>query len=186
MIGRLVIGLLFAAGLLHLGEFGLVHGKGAIGQWLMERAWADGESSEAAPAPWPGARTRPAARLYVPELKIDRLVVRGFDTPNLAWGPGIETGPNGHTVIAAHRDTHFRFLGDLRAGHRIELEYPAGTVRNWQVLEREIVDAREARLDLAATGPLLTLVTCWPIDAPEAGGPLRLVVSAVPAEGDRS
>lgn len=186
MIGRLVVGLLLAAAILHLGEFGLVHGKGMLGQWLMERAWADSEPSEAAPRPWPGARTRPAARLYVPELKIDRLVVRGFDTPNLAWGPGIETGPNGHTVIAAHRDTHFSFLGRLETGHTIELERPAGETRRWRVDHRRIVDARTIELDLDAPGPLLTLITCWPLDAVEAGGPLRLVVSAVPADGDRS
>jgi hypothetical protein len=30
------------------------------------------------------------------------------------------------------------------------------------------------------------MVTCWPLDAIEAGGPLRLVVSAVPVDGENS
>ncbi|MFO7762310.1 MAG: sortase [Wenzhouxiangellaceae bacterium] len=181
----MIIRILMLAALAHLAWFGWVQGKGTLGQWLMESAWAEADRRPAE-APWPGARTRPAARMYVPELAIDRLVVEGLETANLAWGPGIARGRNGHTVIAAHRDTHFRFLGQLQADHRIELEHPAGVVENWRVEDTRIVDSRTTELDLDATGPLLTLVTCWPIDALEAGGPLRLVVSAVPAEGESS
>ena len=185
MIFRVLIFGLALAALAQLAEFGVIQAKGIAGQQLMARAWAEaGENG--ADDPWPGARTRPVARLFVPELKLDRLVVEGVATPNLAWGPGIETGPNGHVLIAAHRDTHFGFLGDLEQGHRIELERPAGIVRSWRVQERRIVDSRTTRLDLNATGPLLTLVTCWPIDAIESGGPLRLIVSAVPAAGENS
>lgn len=188
MIARIPLALLLMLASVNLAEFGWIQGKGLLGQWLMQRSWAEsvaGTETEPAP-PWPGARTRPAARLFVPDLKIDRLVVRGTETPNLAWGPGIERGPNGHVLIAAHRDTHFRFLGDLQPGHRIELEQPAGVIRNWRVNDRRVVDSRNTQIDLGAPGPLLTLVTCWPLDAPEAGGPLRLVVSAVPAEGEES
>lgn len=155
--------------------------KGQAGQWLMERAWATGDGPRA-DLPWPGARTRPVARLYVPALKLDRLVVEDTATPNLAWGPGMRNGPNGHRIIAAHRDTHFGFLGDLRPGQAIELESPAGVVQHWIVERSRIVDARTTAIDPAAAGPLLSLITCWPIDAIEAGGPLRLVVTAVPEQ----
>lgn len=182
----LIVGLALLA-LTQLAQFGWIQGKGALGQWLMESAWADAVAGDGpAQRPWPGARTRPVARLHVPELALDRLVVEGLETANLAWGPGIERGRNGHTVIAAHRDTHFRFLGRLEAGHRIELEQPAGVIENWRVEDSRIVDSRTTGLDLHAPGPLLTLVTCWPIDALKTGGPLRLVVSAVPVERESS
>lgn len=185
MSARLIIALLTLAALSQLAQSGWIQGKGLLGQWLMESTWAEATESGAS-APWPGARTRPAARLFVPALRLDRLVVEGVETPNLAWGPGIETGTNGHVLIAGHRDTHFRFLGDLEQGHRIELEQPAGVFRSWRVLESRIVDSRTTRLDMNAPGPLLTMVTCWPIDAIEAGGPLRLVVSAVPIDRENS
>ena len=188
MIARLVIAMLTLAAFSQLAEFGWIQGKGLLGQRLMASSWSAWAEAgeEGARPPWPGARTRPAARLYMPDLNLDRLVVEGAATPNLAWGPGIETGPNGHVLIAAHRDTHFRFLGDLKQGHRIELEQPPGVVQSWRVQRSRIVDSRTTHLDMNATGPLLTLVTCWPLDAIEAGGPLRLVVSAVLIDGENS
>jgi len=181
----MTIRLLMLVALAHLAWFGWVQGKGTLGQWLMESAWAEAQGHPPQ-APWPGARTRPVARLHVPALAIDRLVVEGIETANLAWGPGITRGRNGHTVIAAHRDTHFRFLGRLETDHRLELEHPAGVIENWRVADTRIVDSRTTELDLETPGPLLTLITCWPIDALEAGGPLRLVVSAVPADRQKS
>jgi len=180
--GPLLIATLLAGAALDLGGAGWTRLKGAAGQWLLQREWRQVEAGHAPQTPWPGARTRPAARLYVPELAIDRLVVDGLDTPNLAWGPGITEGRGGHIVIAAHRDTHFAFLGDLAPGQHLELEYPAGVTRRWRVDDTRIVDARRTGLDLQSPGPRLTLITCWPIDATEAGGPLRLVVHAAPAD----
>jgi len=191
MTARILIGALTLLALTQLAQFGWVQSKGVLGQWLMESAWAgavtsdgDGDGDGPAQRPWPGARTRPVARLHVPELALDRLVVEGLETANLAWGPGIERGRNGHTIIAAHRDTHFRFLGRLETDHHIELEHPAGIIENWRVEDTRIVDSRTTVLDLDARGPMLSLITCWPIDAAAAGGPLRLVVSAVPADGE--
>ena len=174
-----LIVLLSAWALTDLGSAAWIQGKGQLGQWLMERHWRNGEGAS---LPWPGARTRPAARLYMPELAIDRLVVNGLATPNLAWGPGLHAGPAGHVVIAAHRDTHFAFLSRVEPGQRIELEYPAGQVRTWRIDDLRVVDSRDTDIDLNAPGPQLTLVTCWPFNTLETGGPLRLVVRAQPVD----
>lgn len=178
--------LLSAWALIDLGSAAWIQGKGQLGQWLMERHWNNGDDPN---PPWPGARTWPAARLYMPELAIDRLVMDGLATPNLAWGPGLHVGPAGHVVIAAHRDTHFTFLSRVEPGQRIKLEYPAGQVRDWRVDDLRVVDSRKTDIDLNAPGPRLTLITCWPFNTLETGGPLRLVVRAQPVEapdGDAS
>ncbi|MDX5297649.1 MAG: hypothetical protein LPK85_01730, partial [Gammaproteobacteria bacterium] len=50
---------------------------------------------------------------------------------------------------------------------------------------REVVDSRHARLqlwDLDAGEDQLVLVTCYPFDATDPGGPLRYVVTAVAEE----
>ena len=43
---------------------------------------------------------------------------------------------------------------------------------------RHVIDARHARLLPDDGGAALTLVTCYPFDAVEPGGPLRYVVFA--------
>jgi sortase A len=165
-----------------LATAGWIQAKGWLGQALMERHWSAGADQREA-LPWPGARTRPVARLRLPELQIDRLVVEGTATPGLAWGPGLAQGRRGHRVIAAHRDTHFAFLGRVRPGQSVELEEASGQISRWTVDELRVVDSRTTTLDLDAAGPRLTLVTCWPLNAVETGGPLRLLVRARPTGG---
>jgi sortase (surface protein transpeptidase) len=41
-----------------------------------------------------------------------------------------------------------------------------------------VVDSRSTRIALRSDVPRLTLVTCYPFDAIEPGGPLRYVVTA--------
>jgi sortase A len=118
--------------------------------------------------------------LVVPNLEIDRLVLDGAELPNLAWGPGMTRGAQGHRVIAGHRDTHFRFLGDLAPGQRLQLETGGGEIVDWQVVERRIVDSRTTSIDLDAPGPLLTLLTCYPLEGLDSGTPFRLVLAARP------
>lgn len=172
-----VLAALLATALLAHGA--AIHAKGWLGQQLMARSWQRAIEAERAPdPPWPGARTRPVARLVVPDLAIDRLVLDGIDLPNLAWGPGLARGAGGHHVLAGHRDTHFRFLGDLAPGHRLSLQTAAGPTTEWEVVGRRVVDGRDVRLDLDAPGPLLSLVTCYPLDGAAPGTPFRLIVRA--------
>jgi sortase A len=162
-----------------LGQGGLVLAKAWLGQLLLERAWA-AETGDAPVRPWPGAVSHPVARLSMPALKIDWLVLEGADTPVLAWGPGLEVGPNGHQMIAAHRDTHFRFLEQVELDDVMLLQRHDRSIQRWRVVDRAIVDASETLIDMSLSQELLTLVTCYPFNTSSSGGPLRYVVSLVP------
>ncbi len=179
MTRHLLIAALLAAGLWQLGHGASVQAKALLGQVLLERAWARSDDGHSA-SPWPGAVSRPVARMRVPHMQVRRLVLDGADTPVLAWGPGMETGPHGHRMIAAHRDTHFRFLEHLNIDHLVELEYRDGLHERWQVVDRQVVDSRVTALDMGLAEDLLTLITCYPFDAASAGGPLRLVITLRP------
>jgi sortase A len=82
-------------------------------------------------------------------------------------------------ALAAHRDTHFRFLRDVQRGEQLLLELPDGSVQRYEVQTLSVVDERDTRL-LETPGSWLTLVTCYPFDALVPGGPLRFVVQARP------
>lgn len=167
------------------GAAATVHAKAWLGQALLERTWRAGLATQTPLQPWPWADMAPVARIRLPEVGIERLVLDGFDGGTLAWGPGMVQGRGGHRIIAGHRDTHFRFLEQLRPGDRLELEGIEGIRERWHVAEAAIVDARHSALDMTLDEERLTLVTCYPFDAVAANGPLRYVVSLL-REGDTS
>lgn len=185
-----VLGLLLAGlGLWQLGGAAWIHGKAVLAQVLLERAWGTTLEGIAAVRPWPWADTYPVGRLRVPALGIEQIVLAGASGRSLAFGPGhldgtAPPGRPGHTVLSGHRDTHFRFLEDLRAGTEIDLQAVDGRWRRYRVTGSEVIDERNARFSPGDGTPALTLVTCYPFDAIRPGGLLRYLVfaEALPTE----
>ncbi|WP_151733565.1 class D sortase ['Paenibacillus yunnanensis' Narsing Rao et al. 2020] len=70
-------------------------------------------------------------------------------------------GANGNSVLAGHRDSVFRGLGDLQAGDRIEVETADGRF-TYEVTGSVIVDEDARGAIKPSTEPLLTLITCYP------------------------
>jgi sortase A len=87
-------------------------------------------------------------------------------------------GEVGNTVIAGHRDTHFQFLKDIQTGELLQLESSEGQKHTYKVVAVDIVDSRRGSLLLDTDDALMSLVTCYPFDAREAGSLLRYVVTA--------
>jgi sortase A len=87
-------------------------------------------------------------------------------------------GEVGNAVIAGHRDTHFRFLENLAAGELLNVESNRGVRHLYQVVATEVVDSRKGSLLLDTESAVLSLVTCYPFNATQGGGPLRYVVTA--------
>jgi sortase A len=176
-------GLLAALGLWQLGGAGYIHAKAAVAQVLLERSWNDSLAGAAQPRPWPWADTYPVARLKVPELGIEEIVLAGANGRNLAFGPThlagtAAPGEAGHSILTGHRDTHFTFLRELAPGQEIQVQRPDGGWQGYRVVETAVIDARHARLSAGDGRPSLTLVTCYPFEAVEPGGPLRYLVYA--------
>jgi sortase A len=162
-----------------LGQAGWIHAKAWLAQALIERAYVAGGP------PWPWADTRPVAKLLLPGAARPLYVLAGSSGRNLAFGPtldhaGVLPGEPGNSIISGHRDTHFRRLSTLAVGDRIEVERRDGAAITFVVVALDVVDSRRARLVLDAGTPRLTLVTCYPFDAVDPGGPLRFVATAVP------
>lgn len=177
--------LLLLIGVWQVGHGVWIHAKAHLAQYLLQRAWARTLDGERDARPWPWADTRPVARLRVPAHGIDLIVLDGVSGRTLAFAPGHASGSPapgapGTAVISGHRDTHFRFLAALRAGDEIVVETPGRPPSRFRVVDTAVVDSRVAVLR-AADGPALALLTCYPFDALRAGGPLRWVVTALPA-----
>jgi sortase A len=157
--------------------------KAEVAQWLIERSWEKAQKGEPDARPWPWADTRAEALLLVPGQNVRQVVLAGNSARNLAFGPvltvGTERGPD--RIISGHRDTHFRFLQRLRPGDLIRLD-TRDSSRWFEVRYLEVVDSRRKQLVIDPSQERISLVTCYPFDRPMAGGPLRYVVTAVPAK----
>lgn len=147
----------------------------------IEAAWQRARDASDAERPLPWSDTTPVARLTVGNESF--FVLDGASERNLDFGPAHDPasavpGDVGNSVIDAHRDTHFKALRNVRMGDRIRVERVDGRVAEFIVTNRRVVDTRRQRIELDAHAPRLTLVTGYPFDAIEPGGPLRFVVTA--------
>ena len=184
---RILVRFVIAAGLVVGGALVLdsvwIHAKAFLAQHLLERSWNAALAGEGNTTPWPGADHFPVARLKVGRLDQDLVVLSSTAGSSLAFGPGHQTesatpGELGNSIISAHRDTHFRFLKDVRIGDEIEIERPDGRARTYRVTSLDVVHEDLARFYSDPSRAVLTLITCFPFDAVTPGGPLRYVVSA--------
>lgn len=181
--GRWLVACLLCLGFWNLGTGAYIPAKAWLAQELMQRAWLKAGKDIERPVPWPWADTWPVARLTSKSREVDLIVLAGGSGRTLAFGPGhlgasAMPGEIGNTIIAGHRDTHFRFLRDVEAGELLGIESTKGQRHVYKVLGADIVDSRKGSLVLDTDAAMLTLVTCYPFEAREPGGPLRYIVTA--------
>ncbi len=178
------------AQLLFLGALAvLIHAlwipaKAGLAQWLLQRSWTQALATGEAKPPWGWADAHAVARLMRVSDGRSQIVLAGDNGRALAFGPGwnpasTPPGEAGTVVISAHRDTHFAWLRDIDVDERLQLETLRGP-RRYRLRGSEIIDVRTQALAPSVDHDQLLLVTCWPFDAIEAGGPLRLLLRFEP------
>jgi len=172
---------LFLIGALQFGHGTWIQAKGWLAQELIARAWLRTLDGGKEVRPWPWADTWPVARLSVPALKIERYVLAGGN--GMAFGPGHFSGTPvpgapGNSVVGGHRDTHLAFLRNVKPGDLLQVERADGEQVPYRVLDASVLDKRDLWVAKQEGPNRLTLVTCYPFDAPRAGGTQRYVVFA--------
>ncbi len=172
----LIAGALIAAQALYIPA------KAQVAQVLMSSAWERQLSTGDPARPWPWADFTPTAKLVFPKQNRSVLALTDASGESLAFGPtlmaaSVEPGERGVAVFAAHRDTHFAFLGGVRPGDEIDVQLPDGR-RSFRVTGSVVVRWNASGIQTHDNGkPRIALVTCWPLDA-KVPGPMRYVVWA--------
>ena len=185
-------GALLAAGLLLVTFAGTRYVEGAVKADAARDRWEAAQVRQAVEAARRGVHGTgaeaavvpgsPVARLRIPHLGLDEIVVEGVGDLELNVGPGHLPGSplpgdEGNSVISAHRDRHFLKLEGLAVGDTVVTDVGAEATR-WIVVARRIVQAGEPAL-FATKTPTLTLTTCWPIRY-FGPAPDRRVITAQP------
>lgn len=173
---------LLVAGALIAAQALFIPAKAQVAQVLMANAWERQLSTGDPVRPWPWADFTPAAKLVFPAQNRSVLALTDAAGESLSFGPtlmaaSVKPGEPGVAVFAAHRDTHFAFLNEVKPGDPVTVETMDGA-RTFRVSHSEVV-----RWDASGIHPKdgggarIALVTCWPLDA-KFHGPLRYVVWA--------
>jgi sortase A len=175
---------LFAAGFLILGYCGAA--------WLDSRLRQDEGNRELNRILSRGALIPPPkiaipdgrliGRVEIPKLHLSAVVFQGADSSVLDHGVGhVDSsalpGQPGNVVLAAHRDTFFRSLRNIRNGDIVAITTESG-LRTYQVSSTEIVKPTETSVLDPTAKPTLTLITCYPFYY-VGHAPRRFIVRAV-------
>lgn len=158
----LTVGLL-AVGYITIGQL-FQYGYQTYQNWSFDRAIAGRQPAPAVPSD--GARSV-VGKITIPRLRISAIVKEGVDdrTLDIAVGHIPATalpGQPGNVGVAAHRDTLFRNLKDVRRDDEIIVDTLDGRYF-YRVVSYEIVEPGNVFvLAKSAYDNTLTLVTCYP------------------------
>lgn len=186
---RILLALALVAGTALTTRALYLHAKANLAGVLIRRAWnARIERGESRP-PWPWADTYPIARLRIPRLHYDEIVLEGANARTLAFGParllsGTAFGEPGNLQLAGHRTSWFRPLQSIAPGDTIDLEWfdaRRGRLqhRSYTVNMTQVVSAQDVTLLAPTPTDALTLITCYPF-GPSPRSPQRFIVRASP------
>ena len=170
---------LFAAGFACLALFLWTAGERAWFQRLYLHQLEDNSSARYSAAT---LRSGPLGRIEVPRVGLSAAILDGVDTGTLDRAVGHVPGTaypgeaSGRVALAAHRDSFFRNLGDLKKGDTIRLEV-GRRIREYQVESTQVVKPGQTEVLAPTHDSVLTLITCYPFrylgSAPE-----RFIVNA--------
>jgi sortase A len=182
---------LLLAGTVLAGRAGYLQLKGMLARVLIGQAWEETVAGRQDVRPWSWADTHPVARLGIPSVGFEEVVLEGASPRNMAFGPtrlmgGAAPGEPGNLVLAGHRTSWFRPLKDVHVGDEVTLEWPSPVpghtrVRRWKVSQLQVIDPGDTRWIAATDEDALTLVTCWPFGASPVSTH-RYIVRAVPVD----
>ncbi|MGA2419336.1 MAG: class GN sortase [Candidatus Acidiferrum sp.] len=187
---RFFVALTLLAGVSLSCRAAYLHAKAELASVLIHRAWNTRTLTGACQPPWPWADTHPIARLQIPRLSYDEIVLEDANPHTLAFGParmlsGAAPGEPGNIVLAGHRTSWFKPLEQIAVGDTLRLEW--FDQRSRQVRQRayvvratDIVFPEDVSLLMPTSTDVLTLITCYPFNhAPHS--PQRYIVRATPA-----
>lgn len=168
--------------------------KAELASTLIHRAW-DKTAADGKPhPPWPWADTYPVARMSIPRLGYDEVVLEGATARTLAFGPArlfsaAGLGQPGNVELAGHRTSWFGPLESVETGDQIQVQWfdphkHELRERTYTVDELRIVAPEEVPLLTLPSGDALTLITCYPFGR-SPRSPQRFVVLASPAGPSR-
>ena len=180
---RVIELILVCLGILFILKASYLPAKAYIGQKMLLDAWERTIETGELQKSWEWADFVPIAKLSIRHLGVSLVTLDRASGEALAWGPGLinhntQIGMDGTAFIVGHRDSHMRFLKDLKIGENFTLELSNGEEQTYQAVRSDIVDSRTWKVPTDPTSTTsIALITCWPFDETNSG-PERYILYA--------
>ncbi len=172
--GSLIIGIAISVTAWQFTQGNIVSAQAWVAQNLLHTAWLRAQASGRRVEPWPWANAWPLARLSVPHLKLEEVVLNQASNDGLsAFALGhsknsVLPGELGNSVLnIQNRETFNKFLKQLKPGDTLVLESLGSGSWNYQVSAIYIVDKTDTYLVSPSLNRRLTLVSCYPCTTTE-------------------
>ncbi len=166
--GSMIIGITLSVTVWQFSQGNLVSAQAWVAQNLLHTAWLRAQASGHKVEPWPWANAWPLARLSVPHLNIEEVVLNKADEYGLSSFAlehsknSVLPGELGNSVLNLHnRETFTRFLKQLKQGDTLVLDSLGSGSWNYQVSAIYIVDKTDTYLVQPSLNRRLTLVSCY-------------------------
>ena len=179
---KLIMAALLTVGSWQVGSSVYLLAKAQLAQYLIADAWVETLQDGEQHRPWSWADTHPVAKLSFPSLNQTSYVLEGANGRNMAFGPA-RTESSGmpgdtiSTIISAHNDSHFNFLGQVKLNDEVHIETLKGQFA-YRVIDLKIVDSSQQHVTINQQDELI-LTTCYPFNALQTGGKMRYQVTAI-------
>ncbi len=179
---KIFMATLLTVGSWQVGSSVYLLAKAQLAQYYIADAWQqtlkDGEQHK----PWSWADTYPVAKLNFLTVGQETYVLEGATGRNMAFGPArsVTAGMPGQslsTLISAHNDSHFDFLGQVKLNDQIEIETQQGVFK-YTVNDIRVMDSSKEQVIINRQDELI-LTTCYPFNALQTGGKLRYQLTAI-------
>jgi sortase A len=185
---RMLAALVLITGAVFTARSFYLRAKAELAGVLIRHAWAQTIATGTQQTPWAWADTRPIARLTIPRLGYDEIVLEGASPRTLAFGPahmlsGANFGEPGNLILAGHRTSWFLPLEKIAKNDVIEIQWLDShnklQTRAYTVEQIHVVNPQDTKLLRPTPDDQLTLITCYPFGLSPTS-PQRFIVKAKP------
>jgi len=177
-------GFFWIVGCLAIGYCAFIWGRAQYDQaqanWTLDHVLPGDPGTVSGPARG-AAEGSLVGRIDIPRLDVSAIVFEGTTDDTLARGVGhlrgtAAPGQPGNFVLAAHRDTFFRELRNIREGDHVRVKAPDGEYE-YLVDSTSIVQPDQTEVIRPTDDATLTLITCYPFNY-VGNAPERFIVRA--------
>jgi len=170
----------------HLSQGNATYAQNWLANNLLHTAWLRTQASGRQVKPWPWASTWPLARLFVPHLNAEQIILSNTSNngvSSFALGhidTSVLPGEAGNSVLYAPPQTYVNFLRRLNKGDEIVLESLYSGQWRYRVAAINVVHKTSTDLLKSTSDRRLTVVSCYPCQGEISN--LRYVVIAEEVE----